>query len=799
MGNRLPDKDARTIAQAVSDPPTSKEEEAPPPPPRALYRRVPRAHGHSHARPHCRASTPSSLSGHTGHTATPVSVPNRSFLLPVEDFARVFRRAPSDASYLYEVLSRERPCWAYFDLECPLDGSPEALLHAVANADRVTVAAAKELRRLATETGALMPLESIEVDVITLKCERVGRFSRHVLLKPHVDTPSGQRTPAPLANLAAAKAIARRAKAALDADAAALIDDQVYHHRRSIRLIGQAKLTDPAGARFVVDTLACSPAPPQAERMLFETLIHPVLPGDALGTRLLRANNDGLHIMPTPHPDPTRTPRGPHATTPVTDDTRRGQAVTEQAANLSWHDYLNALNTTSPLLDLLCLTSDSALRSHPHERVRAQGDGMPPIPFERLGRYCAAVLRRHGCASCATDASATVAAVASWQYIAASDPIETVLILYGTPGGVCARLGRAHASRPIRLTVVLTPATSRPAPGQLHGQVWLSGAIWLQCSDSACVTANANGTFRLAKKAEGRVPNDAMPTCNDLAVFEAKALSLRTPPRPPVTNEHCQIADEQADKEQPQALEVAVNALIRSSRPPPSSPRRTCAGDEVCLTQRSMSKQHGGKWEILGGLREPGETPEGTAARETLEEVGVVARPTHAATFVTDMPERGWSHLHLCVSREGDWEGEPQLLDGQLDLAWIPVESFLTTPPPDGHALHSLAPCLRYLARGCSTAEDRHRLDFETWVGTALAVDGGGVDETSSDPVAADLLVALAQEVPAPSAPPSPPSSPPPIPPTPLWSLSHQAWNKLGTEMLRWNTAPETKSHYRLA
>ena len=67
-----------------------------------------------------------------------------------------------------------------------LDAKACDLTQAAAAADRVTVAAIDVIKELAAPSTA--PSEAVQVEVVTLKCVREGRLSRHVLLKPYVLT-----------------------------------------------------------------------------------------------------------------------------------------------------------------------------------------------------------------------------------------------------------------------------------------------------------------------------------------------------------------------------------------------------------------------------------------------------------------------------------------------------------------------------------------------------------------------------------------------------------------------------------
>lgn len=106
-------------------------------------------------------------------------------------------------------------------------------------------------------------------------------------------------------------------------------------------------------------------------------------------------------------------------------------------------------------------------------------------------------------------------------------------------------------------------------------------------------------------------------------------------------------------------VQVGVGAVVRD-------------GGRILVLRRAGA--HGaGTWGLPGGHQEFGESPEGTAERETLEETGLVVRPTVRLGFTDDpMPEIGRHYITLFIgcARLG---GEPELREPEkaTALAWF--------------------------------------------------------------------------------------------------------------------------------
>lgn len=99
-------------------------------------------------------------------------------------------------------------------------------------------------------------------------------------------------------------------------------------------------------------------------------------------------------------------------------------------------------------------------------------------------------------------------------------------------------------------------------------------------------------------------------------------------------------------------------------------------GNEILLVQRADNK----RWTPVTGIIDPGEHPADAAAREALEEAGVVVTPVKfAGISVTDRVtyDNGDVTQYIDLTFRFDWvSGEPYPADGEnLKAQWFPLDS----------------------------------------------------------------------------------------------------------------------------
>lgn len=95
--------------------------------------------------------------------------------------------------------------------------------------------------------------------------------------------------------------------------------------------------------------------------------------------------------------------------------------------------------------------------------------------------------------------------------------------------------------------------------------------------------------------------------------------------------------------------------------------------DRLLLIRRG--KEPGlGRWSVPGGSQELGETLFGTAAREVMEETGIVCRPTGVLTAVDNIlrdPDGRVSFHYTIVEVVAEWlEGDPVPGSDAMDARW---------------------------------------------------------------------------------------------------------------------------------
>lgn len=94
-------------------------------------------------------------------------------------------------------------------------------------------------------------------------------------------------------------------------------------------------------------------------------------------------------------------------------------------------------------------------------------------------------------------------------------------------------------------------------------------------------------------------------------------------------------------------------------------------GDKFLACRRPTWKQHGGKWEFVGGKIEKGETKEDALVRECREELAISVRPI--AEFLWLEYEYPEMFVEMTVFLTEIVSGEPKRLDHD-ELRWVGVE-----------------------------------------------------------------------------------------------------------------------------
>jgi 8-oxo-dGTP pyrophosphatase MutT (NUDIX family) len=105
---------------------------------------------------------------------------------------------------------------------------------------------------------------------------------------------------------------------------------------------------------------------------------------------------------------------------------------------------------------------------------------------------------------------------------------------------------------------------------------------------------------------------------------------------------------------------------------------------QVLLQHRALWSHHGGTWGVLGGARNSGETAVHTAAREAVEEAGVMPGSYEVVGEHVD-DHGGWSYTTV-VGRTVTAFRAPQLTAESLAVEWVDVERMHDLPLHPGFA-----------------------------------------------------------------------------------------------------------------
>ena len=101
-------------------------------------------------------------------------------------------------------------------------------------------------------------------------------------------------------------------------------------------------------------------------------------------------------------------------------------------------------------------------------------------------------------------------------------------------------------------------------------------------------------------------------------------------------------------------------------------------GGEVLLVRRA-NQPDAGKWAFPGGKIEPGEPVQAAAAREVVEETGVVVRPLQVFTAVDAFDRTRAGHLlthYVLIAVLCEWmSGLPQAAGDALEAEWFAIET----------------------------------------------------------------------------------------------------------------------------
>ena len=397
-------------------------------------------------------------------------------------FAAAYVRVPAWSRHAYEIIEATRGCHFFFDLDAAARSADDVELLEEACAD-VAAAAVLELRQLAA-AGAPLRVEVLQLTASRPPSDSAsGKVSRHLLLQAALH---GRQ--ALLAGPRAAGALAQRVQRRLldekCAAAAGLIDLAVYGDRRAFRLLGSTKLAD-ARSRPLEALCGGGAAVALSATDVLASLVAPPASADGPPPLLLRspAAPAAPPLAAAPPPAAAPSAKQPRLEEPEKPPPPPSQPVpTAAGVPRRWWGW----QTEQPLLDMPRLP-------HPAVAARASGDAVhaPPPPLQALLVWAAARLRALGAGR-----------ASRWRYERAESPREAYVHVTGEAQGVCAHVGRAHASQRVMVTIDLE-----------------RGVAWQRCWDQRCTVVIGSGYVK-AKHALGAVPADVMPSAEGLHGFE---------------------------------------------------------------------------------------------------------------------------------------------------------------------------------------------------------------------------------------------------------------------------------------
>ena len=96
----------------------------------------------------------------------------------------------------------------------------------------------------------------------------------------------------------------------------------------------------------------------------------------------------------------------------------------------------------------------------------------------------------------------------------------------------------------------------------------------------------------------------------------------------------------------------------------------------ILMTKRAPEKSRSGMWEITGGSKKAGETPEHAACRELFEETGITVQEKDLIRCGTDRGAH-WFFRHFAVFAEEPETGIRLQPHETVDYRWMDADSFL--------------------------------------------------------------------------------------------------------------------------